>query len=53
MQLSKTRDDILFYGYQIAKGIYNTLKYARTGIKDWQHIRKKEKHHQLELKLAS
>ena len=45
------RKDIQFYGYQISKGIYNTLKNARTGIKRWQNIRAIDKHHQFEMDL--
>lgn len=45
------RKDIQFYGYQISKGIYNTLKNARTGIKQWQNIRAIDKHHQFEMDL--
>lgn len=33
------RKDIWFYYYRIADGLYNTLKYARTGIKEWFPIR--------------
>ena len=31
---------VYLYFYQLSRGIYNILKMARTGIKDWQHIRK-------------
>ena len=34
------RDKVYMYFYQLSRGIYNILKMARTGIKDWQHIRK-------------
>lgn len=37
--------------YQISKGIKEILKYAHTGIKEFQEIRKKEEYRQLQLKL--
>lgn len=46
------RSKVLFYGYQIAKGIAKTLAYARTGIEEWQNIRHNEEYRQLELKLV-
>jgi len=46
------RSKVLFYGYQIAKGIAKTLVYARTGIEEWKNIRHNEKYLQLELKLV-
>ena len=45
------RSKVLFYGYQIAKGIARTLALARTGIERWQNIRHDNGCHQLELKL--
>jgi hypothetical protein len=45
------RSKILFYGYQIAKGIAKTLAYAKTGIEEWQNIRHDGGYRQLELKL--
>ena len=32
------RSKVLFYGYQMAKGIAKILAYARTGIAEWQNI---------------
>ena len=44
------RDKVYMYFYQLSRGIYNILKMARTGIKDWQHISKtKEYNGQLSL----
>jgi len=34
------RDDVLLWGYQLSRGIYKILSYAKTGIRDWQNIRK-------------
>lgn len=34
------KDKVYLWFYQIARGIYNILKMARTGIKAWQCIRK-------------
>ena len=45
------RSKVLFHSYQIAKGIANTLAYARSGIKAWQKIRRAKPHQQLQLKL--
>lgn len=36
---------------QIARGISEILKYAHTGIKEYQKIEKREKYRQLELRL--
>ena len=41
------RSKVLFHSYQIAKGIANTLAYARSGIKAWQKIRRAKPHQQL------
>ena len=46
------RSKVLFYGYQIARGIAKTLAYARTGIQEWQNIRYDEGYRQLEFKLV-
>jgi hypothetical protein len=46
-------DKVLFYCYQIAKGIAKTLAYARTGIEEWQNIRHNKQYRQLELKFVS
>ena len=44
------KDMVYLWFYQIARGIYNILSVARTGIKDWQKIRKsKECSNQLSL----
>lgn len=37
----------LFYYYQMARGISKTLAYARTGIKEWQKIKRSNKEQQL------
>lgn len=47
------RSNVLFYCYQIGKGISKTLAYARTGIAEWQNIRHDEQYRQLELKFRS
>ena len=39
---SSLRKDVCLWFYQIARGIYNILKMARTGIKDWYKIRKQK-----------
>lgn len=44
-------DLIIMFGI-ISKGVYNILKYARTGIYEWKHIKHKEKDKQLSFKLA-
>lgn len=46
------KSNLLFYTYQLAKGIRNVLNYSRTGIKEWQKIRKFENCKQLEFKLV-
>lgn len=43
---------VLFYCYQISKGIAKTLAYARTGIEEWQNIRHDQQYRQLELKFV-
>lgn len=45
------RGKILVWISQISRGISEILKYAKTGIKEWQKIEKREKYKQLELKL--
>ena len=41
IQESKSlKDNVCLWFYQIARGIYNILKMAKTGIKEWQEIRK-------------
>ncbi|MFA7049358.1 MAG: hypothetical protein WC195_07905, partial [Bacteroidales bacterium] len=42
------RGKVLFYCYQIAKGISMTLAYAKTGIEEWKNIRRTEHNRQLE-----
>lgn len=42
------RGKVLFYCYQIAKGISMTLAYAKTGIEEWKNIRRTERNRQLE-----
>ena len=34
------RDDVLLWSYQISRGIYKILSHAKTGIREWQNIRK-------------
>ena len=34
------RDKVYMWFYQLARGIYNILKMAKTGIREWQNIRK-------------
>ena len=36
------RENVYLWFYQIARGIYKILKMARTGIRDWQEIRKRK-----------
>ena len=36
------RESVYLWFYQLARGIYNILKMARTGIRDWQEIRKQK-----------
>ena len=35
-------EDVYIWFYQIARGIYNILKMARTGIREWENIRKQK-----------
>lgn len=46
------REEVWFYYYRIAKGIYRTLVYSREGIKKWFTIRRQESR-QLKFDLAS
>ena len=39
-QSNSLRNDVYLWLYQIARGIYNILMMARTGIREWQNIRK-------------
>lgn len=45
------RNKVLVWFNQISRGISEILKYAHTGIKEYQKIEKREKYKQLELKL--
>ena len=36
------RNDVLLWSYQISRGIYKILSYAKTGIREWQHIRREK-----------
>ena len=36
------KEKVYLWFYQISRGIYNILKMAKTGIKEWQEIRKKD-----------
>lgn len=38
------REKVYLWFYQLARGIYNILKLAKTGIKEWQHIRKQKQY---------
>lgn len=38
------REKVYLWYYQIARGIYNILKLAKTGIKEWQYIRKQKQY---------
>ena len=38
------KDKVYLWFYQLARGIYNILSMARTGIKNWQNIRKKKEY---------
>ena len=45
------RNKIIVWINQMARGIKEILKYARSGVKAWQEIKEKEKYKQLELKI--
>lgn len=36
------KEDVYLWFYQIARGIYNILKMARAGIREWENIRKQK-----------
>lgn len=36
------KENVYSWFYQIARGIYNILKMARTGIREWENIRKQK-----------
>lgn len=38
------KDKVYLWFYQMARGIYNILKMAKTGIREWEHIRKINKY---------
>ena len=38
------KENVYLWFYQIARGIYNILSMARTGIKDWQNIRRTKRY---------
>lgn len=38
------RDKVYMWFYQLARGIYNILKMAKTGIREWQNIRKSKQY---------
>lgn len=42
------KENILVYLSTMATGIFEILKYARTGIKSWQDIEVREKYHQMQ-----
>lgn len=45
------KEDLLVYLSAISTGIVEILKYARTGIKEWQNIEHREKYKQLSLRI--
>lgn len=45
------KNDLLVWYGQISNGIKEILKYAHTGIKEWQKVEERSKYKQLELKL--
>jgi len=52
IQNSKSfKEKVLFYYYQVARGIVKTMKYARCGIEGWKKIRSNEPYQQMTLKL--
>lgn len=38
------RDKVYLWFYQLSRGIYNILKLAKTGIREWQSIRKRKEY---------
>ena len=38
------KDNVYLWFYQLARGIYNILKMAKTGIRDWEQIRRTNKY---------
>lgn len=38
------KTNVYLWFYQLARGIYNILSMAKTGIKNWQRIRKKKEY---------
>lgn len=36
------KENVYLWFYQIARGIYNILKMARTGIQEWENIQKQK-----------
>lgn len=45
------KNDLLVWYGQISSGIKEILKYAHTGIREWQKVEERSKYKQLELKL--
>lgn len=45
------KEKCLIWFSQISQGIYEILKYARTGIREWQKIETRDKYKQLSLKI--
>lgn len=45
------KESFIVYLSVISKGIYEILKFAHTGIKEWQEIEKREKYKQMKLNL--
>ena len=38
------KNNVYLWFYQMARGIYNILKMAKTGIREWEQIRKTNKY---------
>lgn len=45
------KDKAIIYMGMMVSGIKEILRYARTGIKEWQHIESRPRHKQLQLKI--
>ena len=39
-EANQLKDTVYLWFYRFSRGIFNILKKARTGIKEWQNIRK-------------
>lgn len=45
------KEKVIIYLGMMGTGIKEILRYARSGIKEWQHIEEREKYKQLKLQL--